>query len=304
MNNFFRKWGWYLLLGAGVAFAAFLLVGRKNAAKSKAAAASAPNGQPGTNTPGAPEYIPTTGDSYTNENINSNNSTITQNATAPGGTIDQDVYPPPARPYPQPGHPVGPTGPAQPVNPGIGPLPIRPGPGGRPIPPIGPPPPIRPPGPIGPYQPPPPGSPPRPGEPPGPIGPYSPPPGPIPVGAPPVPIGPYPRPGGPPMPPEGGIYNGGIAQGVNATPGVGTVPPAQPLPPQPGGPTGPAQPVVPDWKLQAIAAWEQHVSPPGQHYRWGGPPGSFPAGWGQYPNAPGAANEPRPGVYTWVTPLG
>lgn len=298
MQNFFRKWGWYLLLGAGVAFAAFLLVGRKNAAKNAAAASA----QPGANTPGAPEYIPTTGDSYTNENINSNNSTITQNATAPGGTIDQNAYPPPARPYPQPGHPIGPTGPAQPINPGVGPIPPQPGPGGRPIPPIGPPPPIRPPGPIGPYQPPPPGSPPRPGEPPGPIGPYSPPPG-SPAG------GPYRLPpAGPPMPPEGGIYNGGIAQGVNATPGVGTVPPAQPLPPQPGGPTGPAQPLppqpVPQWKLDAIAAWERHVSPPGRHYRWGGPPGSFPAGWGQYPNAPGAAAEPQPGVYAWVTPLG
>lgn len=47
----------------------------------------------------------------------------------------------------------------------------------------------------------------------------------------------------------------------------------------------------------AIAEWENHT---GQ--QWTGPTGSFPAGWGPTPQAPGAATQYGPGKITYVTP--
>lgn len=111
IRGFFSRWGWFLLLAAAAFMAAYFFIGRKG----KTASAQVPNGSTllGNNASGQPvvEYVPTTGDSYTNINYQMNrdsgniaNTTSTVNNT----TIPPSppAVPPPHRPPVVP--PIGP----------------------------------------------------------------------------------------------------------------------------------------------------------------------------------------------------
>lgn len=87
---FMQKWGWFLVLGGAVFVAAYLLFGRKNAQNATSTAAATTPNTTGLDANGNPipvEYVPTSGDQYTNINYdttntsNSNNRTNTTNST-------------------------------------------------------------------------------------------------------------------------------------------------------------------------------------------------------------------------------
>ena len=162
ISGFFQRWGWFLLLGAGAFVGAWLLFGRKNKANPTGSTAQLPgmSSQPGLNGQPVIEYVPTTGDSYTN--INTNYQTDSGNVTNTINSNDNNrppippifwhppvrppILPPQPSPVPggQPGNPP-PVSPPQPVNPPpILPPPVQP-PVRPPVPPPGPPqPPIHP----------------------------------------------------------------------------------------------------------------------------------------------------------------
>lgn len=96
IQGFFQKWGVFLLIGGGVFLLSYLLFGRKQANAPITNATPATTGPGAVDANGNPvvEYLPTTGDSYTNVNYsvgaqtNSNNVNSPSNAPtiAPGGT--------------------------------------------------------------------------------------------------------------------------------------------------------------------------------------------------------------------------
>lgn len=128
-SGFFQRWGGLLLLGTGVFVAGYLLFGRKNKPGPSAATGTSLQGMTAVDSNGQPvvEYVPTTGDSYTNVNYNTDsNNTInrpvttttqtsesitTQNSNNPTTTNDVPVPvatpvlipPPPPPPPPGPG---------------------------------------------------------------------------------------------------------------------------------------------------------------------------------------------------------
>lgn len=123
---FMQKWGWFLVLGGAVFVAAYLLFGRKNAQTAAASTANSTTDANGNQIP--VEYVPTSGDTYTNVNYNTDNSGNVNSYDPNSGNSGSynPTYPPPP-PNPNPGPPIPP--PKPPINPGP---PIQPGP---PIPP-------------------------------------------------------------------------------------------------------------------------------------------------------------------------
>ena len=126
-GGFMQKWGWLLLTVGGVFVVGYFILGRKNnknAPTTSTSGVTSANGQP-------VQYVPTTGDSYTNINYNQNsNSNNTTNIPAS-----------PMPPMP-PSH--GPLPTTKPPS-GIGPVPPTPSPTPVPVPilpsPVPPPPP-------------------------------------------------------------------------------------------------------------------------------------------------------------------
>lgn len=101
VGGFFQKWGWIILLGGGVFLASYLILGRKNnPAASTASGAQAIDPTTGLPANGSPlvEYIPTTGDSYTNIDYNSGNSMVDSHNSS--STTANNVVPPPPTPPP------------------------------------------------------------------------------------------------------------------------------------------------------------------------------------------------------------
>lgn len=153
-NGFFQKWGWMLLLGGGVFIAGYLLFGRKNAQQAASAQGTSSTSLLGATQTGQPlvEYVPTTGDSYTNVNYQSNSGTINKPVTNNNQPVATTTVNNP-EPTPTPiAIPVPPTLPPPPPTDHI--------PGGNdhpPSPPVSdtpPPPPSRPPEPMPPVRPP------------------------------------------------------------------------------------------------------------------------------------------------------
>ena len=131
-RGFFSRWGWFLLIGAGVFFVAYLVIGRKNqGATTSSGTLAGQSTQNGANGQPVVEYVPTSGDTYSNTNIDYNSNNIANTGTDSGvGTINNPLPP-------QPVPPVSPGGTGISVSPGgsVGPIPPQPGPGGHPIPP-------------------------------------------------------------------------------------------------------------------------------------------------------------------------
>lgn len=109
IQGFFQRWGTFLLLGAAAFLGAYFLFGRKN--KPVAAQTSTLPGvasQPGANGQPVVEYVPTTGDSYTNVNYQtdsgnvSNVSNTTTNTGLPVPPVLPPVHLPPPHPVPPP----------------------------------------------------------------------------------------------------------------------------------------------------------------------------------------------------------
>lgn len=136
VQAFFARWGWFLIIGAGVFLGAYILFGRKQkqAATTSTNVLAGQSTQNGANGQPVVEYLPTTGDSYTNVNytsqVNSNNPSINNSHTSdqttnnnttgsvvnsPGGTVNPT--PPPAAPLPQPPTVPPPTPVVQPPHP-------------------------------------------------------------------------------------------------------------------------------------------------------------------------------------------
>lgn len=134
-SEFFHKWGMLLLLGAGVFVGGYLLFGRKNKPKTPASTTTSGPVDINGNPQPVVEYVPTTGDSYTNVNYstdsnnvtnsstsNSNNSTNTNTTTTtnPPPIIIPPMPPtrPPLPPIPIPHPPIpGPPPPPPPAKP-------------------------------------------------------------------------------------------------------------------------------------------------------------------------------------------
>lgn len=140
IQGFFSRWGWFLLLAAAALIGSYLLIGRKNNPKAAAGASLLPGAktQPGANGQPVIEYVPETGDSYTNINYQQNSG----NVTSTSSTVNNPLVPPPPA-APPPPHP----------NPIPSPIPT---PGPHPVPTPAPVPVNRPPQPPRPTTPPPP----------------------------------------------------------------------------------------------------------------------------------------------------
>lgn len=134
---FFSRWGTFLLIGAIVFVVSYVFIGRKQKATMGGTAQPLLPGQsaqPGANGQPVIEYVPTTGDSYTNINyaLDSNNvaNSTTQNAPGgnigPGGTITPVPHPIPVPVPPQPTHRPPPAPVPQPPHPAPQPLPTQP----------------------------------------------------------------------------------------------------------------------------------------------------------------------------------
>lgn len=104
LDSFFRRWGVLILIGAVVFFLSYFFIGRKkSSAPSSSGVLPGLASQPGANGQPVVEYVPTTGDTYTNVNDTTNNSTtnVTNNPAQPP-FIPVPVIPPHPLPVPTP----------------------------------------------------------------------------------------------------------------------------------------------------------------------------------------------------------